>query len=103
MKKKIIVMLAMVFASIMFQGPIVTAQQKAHDNKEVCYLMKGGKMYHVQNGKETLMKKEVTLKDGIVIMTNGDYKMKNGKKEMLKEGECINENGKINHPKGKKL
>ena len=59
------------------------------------YEMKDGKMYYLKAGKESLMSKEVTLKNGTVIMTNGVYKMKNGKEVKLTNGESLDENGKM--------
>lgn len=57
--------------------------------------MKDGKMYHAMAGKEVLMEKEVTLKNGDKIMPDGMVKMKSGKEMMLKNDECIDMMGKF--------
>jgi len=61
-----------------------TKQQKNMD----CCLMKNGKMYFLQNGKEAVIEKDMKLKSGVMVSPDGTCKMKNGKMMKLKEGEC---------------
>ena len=68
-----------------------TQQKKSMD----CCLMKNGKIYELKNGKETLIEKEMTLKNGTVVSPDGTCKMKEGKTMKMKEGQCCDMNGKI--------
>ena len=45
------------------------------------------------------MEKDMTMKDGTVCMVNGECVMKDGKKMTMKEGECMDMNGKMDHCK----
>lgn len=87
--------LAVMFAASTILNEPVIAQGKAEQEKAVCYLMKKGKVVEVKNSKETPLKADVTLKNGTVVMPNGSCKMKDGKTTLLKEGECMHEDGKI--------
>lgn len=51
------------------------------------FTMQNGKMMIIKNGKVTMMEKDVTLSDGTVIMRNGYYMKKGGKKMMMSEGQ----------------
>lgn len=59
-----------------------------------CCMMKGGKMIHYKNGKETEITKEMEM-NGIKVMPDGTCKMKNGKTVKLMEGECCDRHGKV--------
>ena len=48
------------------------------------------------------MKNTMTMKNGTKCMTNGECKMKDGKKMMLKEGDCMEMSGKMCSDKMKK-
>ncbi len=41
------------------------------------------------------MDKTMTMKDGTKCLTNGECAMKNGKKMKMKEGECMDMDGKM--------
>ncbi len=76
----------------------VKAQTKSETKKVMmkdCCMMKGGKMMHVKNGKVTAMHKAMTMKNGTKCMTNGECVMKNGTKMKMKEGECMDMNGRM--------
>lgn len=56
--------------------------------KDYC-MMKDGKMMHTKDGKMMAMGKDMTMKNGIQCMTNGECVMKDGTKMMMKEGEYM--------------
>jgi hypothetical protein len=58
-------------------------------------MMKDGKMYIVKVDVETIMKSDMTLKNGTVIMTDGTVKWKNGKSVKLTNGERVDMEGHI--------
>ena len=60
-------------------------------------MMKDGKMWTVMNGKSAAMDKEMTMKNGNVVMTDGTVKMKDGKTVMMKDGESMDMEGKMSH------
>jgi hypothetical protein len=96
MKKLLIMFLAIIFTVGAVDAQVTKVGQKKQGNKNMaCYVMKDGKMYHCMAGKETLMEKEVTLKNGEKIMPNGTCKMKDGKEMTLKNDECVDLNGKF--------
>jgi len=49
----------------------------------------------VNNGKYTIMFKNVTLPEGTVVMSNGYFIKKGGPKTKLKEGEFIDMEGNL--------
>ncbi|RTL60056.1 MAG: hypothetical protein EKK37_04225 [Sphingobacteriales bacterium] len=57
-------------------------------------IMKDGKMYHSMNGKEMMMENQMTLQNGTVMQANGLYQLKNGKQHQLRNGQCMDMNGK---------
>ncbi len=66
------------------QTQVKTSQQKKSMD---CCLMKNGKMYVLKNGEETLIEKEMTLKNGTILSPDGTCKMK--------EGQCCDMSGEI--------
>ena len=75
-------------------APAKSATTADHGMKD-CIGMKDGKMWMRKDGKTTPMEKDVTMKDGMKITTDGHYTMKDGKTGVLKNGECIDKDGKI--------
>jgi len=59
------------------------------------FFLKYGKMMMVNNGKYTIMFKNVTLPEGTVVMSNGYFIKKGGPKIKLKEGEFIDMEGNL--------
>ena len=49
------------------------------------------------------MGKDMIMKNGTTCMTNGECKMKDGKKMMMKEGDCMDMGGKMCTDKMKKM
>lgn len=95
MKRLMLAVLAITFVGTTILSRAAMAQVKEEQKKETCYLMKKGKVFEVKDDKETPLKANVTLKNGTVIMPNGHCKMKDGKSTMLKDGECMREDGKL--------
>lgn len=96
MKKLFFLFVLIAFASVSANAQEMKPDQKKMQHQKVaeCYVMKDGKMYHAMAGKEMLMEKEVTLKNGEKIMPDGMCKMKDGKEMMLKNDECIDVMGR---------
>ena len=97
MKTKKIVALA--FASLLmlvmsFSPQNSFAQTKTAMMKDHC-MMKDGKMMVMKDGKTMPMKKDMTMKNGTMVMTNGECTMKDGKKMTMKEGDCMEMSGKM--------
>jgi len=59
------------------------------------FMMTKGIMQKYKNGKKSLLTKDVTLSNGTIIMSNGQYKKKGVVKIMFKEGEHMNLKGKL--------
>lgn len=57
-------------------------------------LMKDGKMYHNMNGKEMMMQNQMTMQNGTVMNADGSYRLKNGKQRQLRNGQCMDMDGK---------
>jgi hypothetical protein len=73
----------------------VNVQTSKNEKYADGYLFRNGKVMLIQNGKMTLVEKDVTLSNGTLIMHNGNYMVKGGKKIMLKDGEHMDMNGKV--------
>jgi hypothetical protein len=58
-------------------------------------MMKKGQLIEVQHGKQSPVKKDITLVNGTTIHRNGKIDDSNGKTKWLKEGQYIMMNGKI--------
>lgn len=56
--------------------------------------MKDSKMYHSMNGKEMMMEKQMTLHNNTVMQPDGTYQLQNGKKRQLRNGQCMDMNGR---------
>ncbi len=90
------IMTAMVIICCTFMATTSYAQEKMGDKKmKDCVMMKDGKMMMMKDGKTMMMDKDMTMKNGTMVMTNGTVKMKDGKETMLKEGESMDMNGKM--------
>ncbi|MXV50470.1 hypothetical protein GS399_05750 [Pedobacter sp. HMF7647] len=65
-----------------------------HQMKD-CVMMEDGKMMLMKDGKTMEMTKDMALKNGTMIMTDGTVKSKSGKSMKLKNGESVDMNGKM--------
>jgi hypothetical protein len=68
-----------------------------HDQKEKKdeIMMKDGKVIQKMDGKEMVVEKDITLKNGTVVMPDGTVKHADGTTVALKEGDYVNMEGKI--------
>ncbi len=86
--------------SLILLAPASFAQQPQTGNinqqttNDEHLIMKDGKMYHNMNGKEMLLDNSMTLQNGTIMQPNGSYQLKNGKQRQLKNGHCMDMNGK---------
>ena len=97
MKKIILVSMSL----IMLAGTVVAQshqeEQKTQQNaveKNEHFMMKDGKMLHNMHGKEMQMQTDMTLKNGMMIKPDGSYQLKNGKQFQLRDGQCMDMNGR---------
>lgn len=74
----------------------------SHPNLKDCLMMKDGKMMQIKAGKTMGMKNDMTFVNGNMVMTDGTMKMKDGTSHMLKEGNCVTMNGKMQGMSAKK-
>jgi hypothetical protein len=58
-------------------------------------MMHNGKMMVMKNGITMPMEKDMVMKNGTTCMTTGECKVKDGKSMMMKEGDCMDINGKM--------
>jgi len=59
------------------------------------FVMKDGKTVMVKDGKFSTLKKDITLSDGTVVMTNGSFKKSDGTAAEFKDGDHLDLNGKL--------
>lgn len=76
--------------------PAAVVQTSGHP-AEYCAQMKDGKMIVLFEGKE--LSTDVFLKNGTTVKPDGTIITREGVRTNLKEGECIDADGKINHVK----
>ena len=102
--KKLIVVVAILFTTqyMKAQQPGDSAREKtgkvqASGNKEMkTYLsLQGGQMILVDHDKVGRMKKDMTMKNGTLVRTDGTVKTKDGRSFQLKEGNRVYMNGFI--------
>lgn len=74
-----------------------TGKSPVSGSKEMkSYLsMQGGQMILVDNDKVGRMKKDMTMKNGTLVKTDGTVKTKDGRSFQLKEGNRVYMNGFI--------
>ncbi|MET4081784.1 hypothetical protein ABIB40_001733 [Pedobacter sp. UYP30] len=97
MKKTITTVFAsmlMLALSLTTSNSFAQTKTKAAMMKDHC-MMKDGKMMVMKDGKTMPMKKDMTMKNGTMVMTNGECTMKDGKKMTMKEGDCMEMSGKM--------
>lgn len=92
---------------LMLTGTIVAqsqqTEQKIQQNavvKNEHMVMKDGKMFHNMDGKEMQMQNNMTLKNGMMVNPDGSYQLKNGKQLRLRDGQCMDMNGRKYNSQG---
>ena len=81
-------------ASFAQQAPTGNANQQGTTVNDEHLIMKNGKMYHSMNGKEMMMENQMTLHNNTVMHPDGSYQLKNGKNRQLRNGHCMDMNGR---------
>ncbi|HYF34954.1 MAG TPA: DUF6799 domain-containing protein [Prosthecobacter sp.] len=77
-------------------GPDKKTEKAAEKAAELNHIaMKDGKLWVMKDGETSELKETVTLNDGTKVMADGSYTQKDGKKEMLKDGDAITWEGKV--------
>ena len=93
-------MISTIFASVLVMV-LCTANNSfaqtttANSKMKNCCMMKDGKMMQMKDGKMMSMDKDMTLKNGTKCMPNGECIKPTGEKIAIKEGECMDMDGKI--------
>ncbi|MEQ7799297.1 DUF6799 domain-containing protein [Pedobacter sp. ASV1-7] len=113
MKKLIIAFAVVVFSmvsTVKAQTTEKTSKEqtaKHHKSSLHCYMMKDGAMMECWGKTGKAMTKDATLKNGTTVSMAGEITTKDGKKDALKDNQCIiAKNGEIMdfaaaHPKSK--
>ena len=74
------------------------AQSKVDiDIMKDCCMMKDGKMVQYTGGKSTPMKKTVVMANGTKVKKNGKVIMPDGTKMKMKNGNCVDNSGKMDN------
>ena len=73
-------------------GKTTAQKQYRHPNG---YMMKDGKLMMVKEGNMTLVQKDITLSNGTLIMSDGNYMEKGKSKMKLNDGDHIDMNGNM--------
>ena len=89
--KKVLVLIATVF---LCTGVFAQSDMTTHKMKD-CVIMKDGKMMVMKDGKTMAMDNTMTMKNGTMVMADGNVKMKDGKTMMMKDGDCMYMSGKM--------
>jgi hypothetical protein len=100
MKKILSLVAASMFAVNMFAQSEVADKDvnKTHGDK-FCYIMKDGKLMVLHDGVELMT--DYTTAKGVTVKPDGTIMRKDGTATMLKEGECVDSEGKL-EKKGEK-
>jgi hypothetical protein len=95
--KKIIAVL--VFGALSSGAFAQDSTQHRDDTPWDYVMMKKGQLLEVQHGRQTPVKRNITLVNGTTIHTNGKIDDSNGKTKWLKNGQYIMMDGKIDYLK----
>ena len=95
MKKILIALFVLAISGTATAQTKMSSDSKMSQSMENCVMMKDGKMACTMNGKTMPMTKNMTMKNGTVVMANGTVKTKDGKTMMLKNGQCVMMSGKV--------
>lgn len=95
-------LLLLAMSTVLLAGFTIAQQQQAEDKtkqntipKDEHFVMKDGKMFHVMDGKEMSMQQAMTLKNGMMVHTDGSYILKNGRQKDLQNGQCMDMKGNV--------
>ena len=97
MKKMILVSMSLILLTGTIVAQSQQEEQKTQQNAVVekeHLVMKEGKMMHNMDGKEMQMQNDMTLKNGTTVKPDGSYQLRNGKQLHLRNGQCMDMDGK---------
>src|SRR5215469_10097473 len=86
--------LLLAFAALTISLGVFAQGNMDHKMKDCC-MMKDSKMWCMKDGKTMAMDKDMTMKNGTVVMKDGTVKEKNGKTWKMKNGESVDMEGKM--------
>jgi hypothetical protein len=99
MKKVILILTAVLLSAGVFAQAAsdkkAAPAQTAPAKKAMHYVYMGGKMSACYGETYEPMAADMKLHDGMMVSTKGEVTMKDGKKMQMKDGECVDMNGKI--------
>ena len=90
MKKTIFVIATCIFSLQLIAGNIITSDERGDS---YCTKMKEGKLIVMHGGTE--LTSDAMLVNGTVIKMDGTVIKKDGTKTVLKSGQCVNKEGKM--------
>ena len=73
----------------------IHGQNMRNQNYSNGYLFQNGRMLKIENGNSTPVDKDITLDNGTIITSRGDYTKRGGTKTRFNEGDHIDRTGKI--------
>ncbi|MFN6378401.1 MAG: DUF6799 domain-containing protein [Flavobacteriales bacterium] len=107
MKKLIVLLLALLLASLTYTQADTTAKKtnpiQVAPSHPDGYLYQNAKLHLCKNGNVTVMNNDITLANGMIIMQSGYYMRKDGVRTALKEGDHIDYNGKLTNSNKDKI
>lgn len=92
--------LSVMISACMFSLVVMAQDNSAKTQKtdaSYCVLLKDGQLMIISDGKQ--MNGDVALADGAKLKTDGTLVSKDGTETMLKNGECVNQDGTVVAPK----
>lgn len=99
MKALILLSIPVYFAFVSISNANEYAATKLHSDM-YCAKMKDGRMVVMHDG--TALNTDITLAGGTQVKTDGTVIYKDGTRAMLREGECMDKNGKMENAKERK-
>lgn len=75
--------------------PLVTATSVAAQQASAVFIMKGGKIYDMSDGKVLLVEKEMVMPNGNKVAADGSIVMSDGVKMQMKDGDRLTKNGEL--------
>lgn len=86
------------FVFVALGGTCIAAPDGTNSLERVVF--KGGIVSGVQSGLPVALTNEVTMPHGIKVMTNGTFRVQDGKERHLKEGQALGADGMLASPDG---
>lgn len=87
----------MALAMVVMVNAQVAQDTVTKDMKKDHIVMKDGKLWQIKDGNNSEVLTDITLVNGTIVTKDGNVKTKDGKSEMLKDGDCVWMDGKITH------